>query len=279
MVAVLSCCCFSLATVYTLQPVSNNALYHYFENQVNDSMASGQTSEIDVEYVMTRKRKRPAYNSQGEGALDLLHSKSSINMCEPFPSLIPPIATLTPARNTTAAQNAVTVERFIRQVMTKVPEPPRKRKLLTVKLQDTSISSPDGAYIQQQATPPARNGGLTRNGLRFSKMPVRDRKPMTLTQRLTRAAILSHVETDNILQSDAISSSRPPLDFVPFRRFETPPSSPRKDRVKRSAYSRDNRHRRRKRIPGQPDLERSGCLPLTFIPLREAEDAYAAKFS
>ena len=119
---------------------------------------------------------------------------------------------------------------------------------------------------------------------------------MSLTQRLARAAILSHVETDEILHSPAVSSSRPPLNFVAFQKFATPPSS-RTRPVERSTSSRvrsseakshsepsaaipcEKRCKSRYRISKQPGSERPSCLPLTFIPLREAEDAYAAKFS
>ncbi|KIK45207.1 hypothetical protein CY34DRAFT_801820 [Suillus luteus UH-Slu-Lm8-n1] len=66
-------------------------------------MASDPIIETDVQYVMTRKRKRSVYNSPGDGALDFLHSGTSLGMPELSIDLIPPIVTLPPARDTTAA--------------------------------------------------------------------------------------------------------------------------------------------------------------------------------
>jgi hypothetical protein len=43
----------------------------------------------------------------------------------------------------------------------------------------------------------------------------------TVKQRLARAAILSHVETNEILHSPAISSSCPSLNFMSFQKFAT----------------------------------------------------------
>jgi hypothetical protein len=40
-----------------------------------------------------------------------------------------------------------------------------------------------------------------------------------------------------------------------------------------------NRYQRLNPILRQPGSCRSSCLPLTFIPLHEAEDTYATKFS
>jgi hypothetical protein len=67
--------------------VSNN----HFHLAVIYSLISNSISE-----KMTRKRKRPAYNSQGDEALDL-HFETSIDMREPSLGLIPPIVTLPPA--------------------------------------------------------------------------------------------------------------------------------------------------------------------------------------
>ncbi|KAG1743427.1 hypothetical protein EDB19DRAFT_1698398 [Suillus lakei] len=247
-------------------------------------MASDQSMEMDVQYVMTRKRKRPAYDSQGDGARDLLHSETSIDMREPSLGLIPPIVTLPPARDTTATKEAVTVDKFIRRIIAGVPGPRRKRKLRTVQLQDTSISesSMGGANIQP-ATRPTLAKVYACNGGRISKNPVENRKPMTLTQRLARAAILSHVETKEILHPPGISCSRRPLNFVPFQKFATPPSSPRKKLIKRSAFSRSEsfavtlRSNRRQRLKRQPACERPGYPPLTFIPSHEAKAAYASR--
>ncbi|OAX35658.1 hypothetical protein K503DRAFT_868094 [Rhizopogon vinicolor AM-OR11-026] len=257
-------------------------------------MASDQSSEMDVQFIMQslRKRKRPACSQNFldiERALDLSPSGSSAVICEP--SLVPPIVTLTPARTTSVVQDSVTVDEFVRQLAAKVPEPHRKRKLLARKLQKTRISSP-GSIVMRPAVPHAHAKNYSRNQGRLSKTPIKEKKPMTLTQRLTRAAILSHVETDEILHSPATSSSRPPLNFVPFQKFATPPSR------KRSAASRGesssgershlqpsaarchrNPYQRPNPIHRKSGSDRSGCLPLTFIPLHEAEDAYAAKFS
>lgn len=246
-----------------------------------------------------RRRKRPPCS---QAALDWPFSGSSVVIHEPSLIDIPPIVTLTPATTTPVAQvklfiedlpsfsqknlhqDSVTVDQFIRQVTAKVPGPYHERKFLIRELKNVHTSSPGSAFI---ARPAARTKLFSRNQGRVSKTPIRDRKPMTLTQRLTRAAILSHVKTDNILHSTAISPPLPPLDFVPFQKFATPPSS-----KKRSAPSRGESHpessvapRRRKRyqklnpISRQPGSDRSRCLPLTFIPFLEAEDAYAAKFS
>ncbi|KAG2131349.1 hypothetical protein DEU56DRAFT_902511 [Suillus clintonianus] len=258
-------------------------------------MASDQSIETDVQYVITRKRKRPAYDSQDEEALDSLHFKSSMDIREPSLGLVPPIVNLAPTRNTTAAklnrnQEAVSVDKFIRQVITEVPGPQRKRKLRTVQL-DTSISSTGGANIQP-VTPPARAKVYASNGGRISKKPVGARKPMTLTQRLARAAMLSHVETNEILDSLAISSRRP-LDFVPFQKFATPPCSPKKTLVNQSTSSgvgsssgarrpsevsaamiRGNRCQAKKKHTS----ERPDCPPLNFVPEHEARAAYTAMF-
>jgi hypothetical protein len=69
--------------------VSNN----HFHLAVIYSLISNSISE-----KMTRKRKRPAYNSQGDEALDL-HFETSIDtgMRESSLGLIPPIVTLPPA--------------------------------------------------------------------------------------------------------------------------------------------------------------------------------------
>ncbi|KAG2051392.1 hypothetical protein BDR06DRAFT_586550 [Suillus hirtellus] len=221
-------------------------------------MASDQIMDTSVPYVMTRKRKRPAYDSQGDEALDLLHSETLMDMREPS---LPPIVTLPPARDT-AATKAVTVDSFIRQVMTKGPGPQRKRQLRTVKLQDASISTGD-ANVQ-----PA------------TKKPVGDGKPTTLAQRLARAAILSHVETKES-PADGISSSRRPLNFVSFPKFATPPS-PRKKLTVRSAFPGSEssagmlRNNRRQRAKPQPASERPGCHPLNLVPSHEAQVADAS---
>ncbi|KAG1775899.1 hypothetical protein EV702DRAFT_405812 [Suillus placidus] len=233
---------------------------------------------MDVQYVMTRKRKRPAYNSQGDGApLDLLHSGTSIDMPEPSLGLIPPIVTLPPDRDTTATKEAVTVDGFIRHIIAGVPGPRRKRQLRTLQLQDTSISATGGANIQP-ATRPAHAKVYASNGGPISNKPVGDR---TLTQRLARAAILSRVEPKEILHPPGISSSRRPLNFVSFPKFATPPSSPKKKFIKRSAFSRSEssavmlRNHRRQRAKRQPTFERPGYPPLTFVPSHEAKAADA----
>ena len=253
-----------------------------------------------------RKRKRPTYFSCIEGALDLPPSGSSVAMREP--TLIPTIITLTPARTAHVAQvelslmifetqklhqDSVTVDEFIRQV-TAVPEPRRKRKLLTKKLQSTHVSSPGSApTVMQPAAPSTHTKLYSRNQGHKSPITGRDRKPMALKQRLARAAILSHVETNEILHSPAISSSRPPLNFVPFQKFATPPPSRKRAAPFRGGSSsklrsrlesstglrRPDRYQRLNPIPRRPGSCRSSCPPLTFIPLHEAEDAYAAKFS
>ncbi|OJA17116.1 hypothetical protein AZE42_02588 [Rhizopogon vesiculosus] len=232
-----------------------------------------------------RKRKRPTCSQNFlviEGALNLSPSGSSAVIRQT--SLVPPIVTLTPTRTTSVVQDSLTVDKFVRQLAAKASEPYRKRKL-----QNTHISSP-GSIVMRPAVPRAHKV-YSRN--QFSKTPIREKKPMTLTQRLTRAAILSHVETDEILHSPAISSSRPPLNFVPFQKFTTPPSSRKRSAASRgesssgvrshlqpsAARRRRNRYQKPNPIHRQPSSDRSGCLPLTFIPLREAEDAYAAKFS
>ncbi|KAG1876031.1 hypothetical protein C8R48DRAFT_669249 [Suillus tomentosus] len=213
---------------------------------------------------MTRKRKRPAYDFHCDEALDLLHSETSMDMREPS---LPPIVTLTPARDSAATkldphQKAVTVDSFIRQVMTKGPGPQRKRQLRTVKLQDASISTGD-ANIQ-----PA------------TKKLVGDGKPTTLAQRLARAAILSHVETKES-PADGISSSRRPLNFVSFPKFATPPS-PRKKLTVRSAFPGSKssavmlRNNRRQRAKAQPASERPGCHPLNLVLSHEAQAADAS---
>ncbi|KAG1826572.1 hypothetical protein EV424DRAFT_1391003 [Suillus variegatus] len=227
-------------------------------------MASDQIMDTSVQYVMTRKRKRPAYDFQGDEPLDLLHSETSMDMREPS---LPPIVTLPPARDT-AATKAVTVDSFIRQVMTRGAGPQRKRQLRTVKLQDAPISTGD-ANIQ-----PA------------TKKPVGDGKPTTLAQRMARAAILSHVETKESLHSpaDGISSFRRPLNFVSFPKFATPPS-PRKKLTVRSAFPGSEssavmlRNNRRQRAKAQPASERPGCHPLNLVPSHEAQvaDAFGAR--
>ncbi|KAG1840701.1 hypothetical protein DFJ58DRAFT_748636 [Suillus subalutaceus] len=243
---------------------------------------------MDVQYVMTRKRKRPAYDSQGDEALDLLHSETSIDMREPSLGLVPPIVSLPSARDTTATkaqllpskfnklnphQEAVTVDNFIRQITARVPGPRRKRQLRTVKLQDTST----GGANSQPTTRPAPAKVCISNGGCISNKPVEDSKPMTLAQRLARAAMLSHVETKEILHPPGVSSSRRPLDFVPFPKFATPPSSPRKKLIKRSAFSRSEssavmlRNNRRQGAKQQPALERPGYPPLPFVPSHEAK--------
>lgn len=189
------------------------------------------------------------------------------------------------------------MDEFIRQI-TAVPGPRRKRKLLTRKLQSTHVSSPGSALIVMQPAAPSTHAKLRPHNQRHVyKSPSTgrpgDRKPMTLKQRLTRAAILSHVETNEILHSPAISSSRPSLNFVPFQKFATPPPSRKRAAPFRSGSSsearshlesstalrRPNRYQRLNHIPRRPTSGRSSRLPLTFIPLHEAEDAYAAKFS
>ncbi|KAG2035240.1 hypothetical protein BDR03DRAFT_1001181 [Suillus americanus] len=245
---------------------------------------------MDIQYVMTRKRKRPAYDSQGDEAPDLLHSETSMDMREPSLGLIPPIVTLPSVRDTTATkaqllpskfnkfnphQEAVTVDNFIRQITARVPGPQRKRQLRTVQLQDTSTST--GGANSQPATRPAPAKVCISNGERISNKPVGDRKPMTLAQRLARAVILSHVETKEILHPPGVSSSRRPLNFVPFPKFATPPSSPRKKLIKRSAFSRSEssavtlRNNRRQMAKRQPALERPGYPSLPFVPSHEAK--------
>ncbi|KAG2149083.1 uncharacterized protein EDB93DRAFT_360085 [Suillus bovinus] len=240
------------------------------ELQSNYRVTSNQITTMD--YVITRKRKRPAYDSQGDDleAPDLLHSKTSIDPdMRPSFGLIPPIVTLPPARDDTATKEAVTVDGFIRQVITRVPGSQRKRQLRTVQLQDTSISTGADANIR-----PVTN------------KPAGDRKPMTLAQRLARAAILSHMETKEILHppaADGISSSRRPLNFVSFPKFATPPSSLGKKLIKESASSRSEssaiiRNDRREREK-QPASERPGCPPLNLVSSLEANitDASGAR--
>jgi hypothetical protein len=172
------------------------------------------------------------------------------------------------------------VDGFIRQMIAGVPGPRRKRKLRTVRLQDTPIST-DGAD-NQPATRPAKAKANVPNGGRISNKPVGDGKPMTLAQRLARAAILSHVETKEPLHPPGISSSRRPLNFVPFPKFATPPSSPRKKIIKLSAFSRSEstavmlRNHRRQRAKRQPAFERPGYPPLLMVPSHEAEAADAS---
>ncbi|KAG1762713.1 hypothetical protein EDD22DRAFT_890373 [Suillus occidentalis] len=243
-------------------------------------MASDPIMETDVQYVMTRKRKRSVYNSPGNGALDFLHSGISMGMPELSIDLIPPIVTPSPARDTTTTKEAVTVDGFIRRMIAGVPGPLRKRKLRTVRLQDTPISA-DGAN-NQPATRPANAKANASNGSRISNKPVGDGKPMTLAQRLARAAILSHVETKENLNPPGTSSSRRPLNFVSFPKFATPPSSPRKKIIKRSALSRSEstavmlRNHRRQRTKRQPTFERPGYPPLPMVPLHEAKAADAS---
>jgi hypothetical protein len=294
-------------------------------------MSSGESCEMDFQFVVSknqfasmsdstnaqkmkslRKRKRPTCSQIGslqDEALDWPPSGCSAVI---EPSLVPPIVTLTPTRTTPAAQvrllieglptffqqnpcqDSVTVDGFIRQVTAEVPGPDRKRNILTWNLRSThDILSLGSAFITMRpATGAARKKIYSRNERRVTKTPIKERKPMTLTQRLTRAAILSHVKTDDILHSPAVTSSRPPLDFVSFQKFATPPSSRRRTALPRGDSSSEVRShflssaapRRRNGYKGltpilqQPGFERSGCLPLAFIPLREAEDAYAAKF-
>ncbi|KIK45208.1 hypothetical protein CY34DRAFT_553474 [Suillus luteus UH-Slu-Lm8-n1] len=157
-----------------------------------------------------------------------------------------------------------------------VPGPRRKRKLRTVRLQDTPIST-DGAN-NQPVTRPAYAKANVPTGGRISNKPVGDGKPMTLAQRLARAAILSHVETKETLYPPGISSSRRPLNFVSFSKFATPPSSPRKKIIKRSALSRSEslRNHRRQRSKRQPAFERPGYPPLPMVPSHEAKAADAS---
>ncbi|KAG1822035.1 uncharacterized protein BJ212DRAFT_938266 [Suillus subaureus] len=172
-------------------------------------------------------------------------------------------------------QEAVTVDDFIRQITARVPGPRRKRQLRTVQLQDTSTST--GGENSQPATRPAPAKVCTSNEGR--NKPGEDRKSMTLAQRLARAAILSHVETKEILHPPGVSSSRRPLNFVPFPKFATPPSSPRKKIIKRSAFSRSEssavmlRNNRPQRTKRQPALERPGYPPLPLVPSHEAKVA------
>jgi len=293
-------------------------------------MSSGQSSEMDVEIIVSenhlcclgcwylestiyfilkmknvRKRKRSTC-SQGlpiEEALDLPFHGSSI--VEREPSLIPPIVTLTPARTTSAAQvkffiidlpifprrilyqDFVTVDQFIRQVTANVSGPRQKPKFLTTrKLQNIHTSSASST-TRMKVYPRRFNKG------RASKTSTRDRKPITLSQRLSRAAILSHVETER--HSSAISPSLLPLNFVPLHKFATPPSRKRSapNRGKSSSEMRSHLshlefsanprfHKRYQSVNHhirQPASHRSGCLPLSFIPFLEAEDAYNAMFS
>lgn len=240
---------------------------------------------------MTRKRKRSVCNSPGDEALDFLHSGTSTGMPELSIDLKPPIVTLPPARDTTATkvqllpskfnsflihhQKAVTVDGFIRRMITGVPGPRRKRKLRTVRL-DAPIST-DGANNQPATRPANAKANIPTRG-RISNKPVGDRKPMTLAQRLARAAILSHVETKEPLNPPGTSSSRRPLNFVPFSKFATPPSSPRKKIIKRSALSRSEslRNHRRQRAKRQPAFERPGYPPLPMVPSHEAKAADAS---
>jgi len=172
------------------------------------------------------------------------------------------------------------VDNFIRQITAKVPGPQRKRRLRTVQLQDTSISA-GGANVQP-ATRFTDAKACVSNGEHISTKPVGDKKPMTLAQRLARAVILSHVETKKDLHPPGISSSRRPLNFVSFPKFATPPSSPRKKIIKRSAFSRSEssavmlRNNSRQRAKRQPALERPGYPPLNLVPSHEAKVADAS---
>lgn len=244
---------------------------------------------------MTRKRKRSVCNSPGDEALDFLHSGTSTGMPELSIDLKPPIVTLPPARDTTATkvqllpskfnsflihhQKAVTVDGFIRRMITGVPGPRRKRKLRTVRL-DAPIST-DGAN-NQTATLPASTKANVPTGGHISNKPVGDGKPMSMAQRLARAAILCHVETKEPLNPPGTSSSRRPLNFVPFPKFATFPSSPGKKIIKRSAPPRSEstavilRNYRHQRTKPQPALERPGCPPLPMVPSHEAKAADAS---
>jgi hypothetical protein len=170
------------------------------------------------------------------------------------------------------------VDGFIRRMIAGVPGPRRKRKLRTVRL-DTPIST-DGAN-NQTATRPANTKANVPTGGRISNKPVGDGKPMSLAQRLARAAILSHVETKEPLNPPGPSSSRRPINFVPFQKFATPPSSPKKI-IKPSALSRSEStavilcNYRRQRAKRQPAFERPGYPPLPMVPSHEAKAADAS---
>ncbi|KAF9223660.1 hypothetical protein BS17DRAFT_110972 [Gyrodon lividus] len=246
------------------------------------------------EFVIKRKRKRLCIHAEDTAthafpALSVPQAADTVmeEVISLHSHLIPEIAILTepesspefptqtkvdPEPQVCFFQNLITVDEFLRRSSEKPTQ--ARQKLLRASLNEWHPPPTPRTYVYKRAPQPRTQPiGATTKQLRQLKM---QNQPVRMSETLFRAAVLAHGDPlDSLMDTSASSSTRRPLDFVPFNKFAALNISllgrnefHSTQRLGNTCKLKANRHR------NPSDTRR----PLDFVPLREAEVAYSIKF-